>query len=223
MKINQILDQLKALSDKSTLTYNTKHGVGENQFGVKLGDIRKIAKDIKSDHQLAMELWKTENFDARMLATLILKPKELTATELDALVRSVKYARVSDWLNSYVVKIHPDNETLRQQWMTDNDPMALRSGWYLTTLRVENNPEMVDVPSLLNRIENEMGVASPDAQWTMNFCLAAIGINHPNYRKRAIEIGEKLGVYRDYPVSKGCVSPFAPVWINEMVKRQQAT
>ncbi|PLW90773.1 MAG: DNA alkylation repair protein, partial [Mucilaginibacter sp.] len=30
----------------------------------------------------------------------------------------------------------------------------------------------------------------------------------------------RLGIYRDYPVSKGCVSPFAPIWINEMVKRQ---
>jgi 3-methyladenine DNA glycosylase AlkD len=68
MTLNQIPDQLKALSDKSTLTYNTKHSVGENQFGVKLDDIRKIAKEIKSDHPLALELWKTENFDARMLA-----------------------------------------------------------------------------------------------------------------------------------------------------------
>ena len=34
------------------------------------------------------------------------------------------------------------------------------------------------------------------------------------------QIGEKLGIYRDYPVSKGCTSPFAPIWINEMVRRQ---
>ncbi len=38
--------------------------------------------------------------------------------------------------------------------------------------------------------------------------------------KRALAIGEKLGVYRDYPCSKGCTSPFAPTWINEMVKRK---
>ena len=37
---------------------------------------------------------------------------------------------------------------------------------------------------------------------------------------RALAIGEKLGIYRDYPVSKGCTSPFAPIWINEMVRRQ---
>jgi hypothetical protein len=37
---------------------------------------------------------------------------------------------------------------------------------------------------------------------------------------RALAIGEALGIYRDYPVSKGCTSPFGPIWINEMVKRQ---
>ena len=54
----------------------------------------------------------------------------------------------------------------------------------------------------------------------MNYALAETGINHPEYRERAIAIGEKLGVYRDYPTSKGCTSPFAPIWINEMVSRQ---
>jgi 3-methyladenine DNA glycosylase AlkD len=76
------------------------------------------------------------------------------------------------------------------------------------------------VPALLDRIESEMGNADPAAQWTMNACLSGIGIHFPKLRKRALAIGEKLGVYRDYPVSKGCTSPFAPIWINEMVRRQ---
>jgi hypothetical protein len=54
----------------------------------------------------------------------------------------------------------------------------------------------------------------------MNNTLAAIGIHHVKYRKRAIAIGEKIGLYKDWPVSKGCTSPFAPAWIDEMVKRQ---
>lgn len=54
----------------------------------------------------------------------------------------------------------------------------------------------------------------------MNVALAQIGIRHPKRRRRAVAIGEKLGVYRDYPVSKGCTSPFAPIWISEMVRRK---
>jgi hypothetical protein len=54
----------------------------------------------------------------------------------------------------------------------------------------------------------------------MNAALAQIGICFPHYRERALAIGEKLGLYRNYPVSRGCTSPFAPIWIQEMVKRQ---
>jgi len=37
---------------------------------------------------------------------------------------------------------------------------------------------------------------------------------------RALAIGETLGIDRDYPVSRGCTSPFAPIWINAMLSRQ---
>jgi 3-methyladenine DNA glycosylase AlkD len=104
--------------------------------------------------------------------------------------------------------------------MAAEDPMAARAGWSLTAERVAKAPEGLDLPRLLDRIESEMGTACSEAQWTMNYCLAEIGINFPKHRKRALAIGEKLGVYRDSPTSKGCTSPFAPIWINELVKRQ---
>ena len=104
--------------------------------------------------------------------------------------------------------------------MEEDDRWAARAGWNLTSERIAKNPDGLDLPALLDRIESEMGNAAPEVQWTMNFCLAGIGIHFPKHRKRAIAIGEKLGIYRDYPVSKGCTSPFAPIWINEMVRRQ---
>lgn len=220
MTLKETLEQLESISDEKTRSYNLKNGIGNNQYGVKLGDIRKLAKKIKTNHDLALELWETENFDAQMLAILIIKPKDLTADELDEMVRSVEYDRVADWLNAYVVKLHPDNEILRQKWMHDKNPMSARAGWNLTSQRIVKNPEMVEIPALLERIENEMASSAPEAQWTMNFTLAEIGINHPEYRQKAIDIGEKLGVYRNYPVSKGCTSPFAPIWIKEIVSRQ---
>ena len=104
--------------------------------------------------------------------------------------------------------------------MESDYPWAARAGWSLTAGRVTRNPEGIDVPGLLDRIESEMPIAPAPVQWTMNTTLAQIGINFPELRARALAIGEKLGIYRDYPVSKGCTSPFAPIWINEMVNRQ---
>ena len=220
MTLNEALKQLKALGNETTRAHNTKYGAGDNQFGVKLGDIRTLAKKIKTNHELAMSLWETGNVDAQLLATLLIKPKNLSAKEMDRMVRSVTFVQVADWLNSYVVKQHPDKETLRQEWMTSADRWAARAGWNLTAERVSKNSEGLDLPALLDRLESEMAGAAPEVQWTMNSTLATIGIHHPKLRKRAIAIGEKLGIYRDYPVSKGCTSPFAPIWINFMVNRQ---
>jgi 3-methyladenine DNA glycosylase AlkD len=199
---------------------NARRGAGDNQFGLKMGDIRNIARAIKSDHDLGLRLWQTGNLDAQLLAVLILRPRLLSEDELEQMVASVDYAQLADWLNSYVVKQHPAKEALRQRWMHSDHPWLARAGWSLTTERVNKDPDGLDLSALLDRIENEMGSAPEPTQWTMNFCLGSIGIAFAEHRQRALEIGERLGVYRNYPCSKGCTSPFVPIWINEMVSRQ---
>lgn len=220
MTLSEAMAQLEKLGNEKVRKHNTKYGATGKQFGVMHGNIRKVATKIKTDHELALALWKTKNLDAQLLAVLLMKPKELTARELDRLVRSVTFSHVADWLHSYVIKDHPDQESLRKKWMSADDPWAARAGWNLTSGRIAKSPEGLDVPGLLDRIESEMADVAPEVQWTMNFCLAGIGIHFPKLRKRAMAIGEALGIYRDYPVSKGCTSPFAPIWIKEMVRRQ---
>lgn len=218
--------KLEALGNESVRKMNAKNGSGDNQFGVKMGDIRLIAKEIKANPALAKKLWETGNWDARLLATLLMKPKLLTAEELDEMVASVPYiesgmiSQLGDWLTSYVVKLHPQKEELRQKWMESKDTMRARAGWSLTSERIAKDPEGLDIPGLLERIEREMGNENTMVQWTMNYALAEIGINFPQHRERALAIGEKIGAFRDYPTSKGCTSPFAPIWIDEMVRRQ---
>jgi 3-methyladenine DNA glycosylase AlkD len=223
--LKDALRQLESLGSDNMRAYNAKSsvfgdGAGDNQFGVQLGDIRAVAKKIKTDHALALALWDTGNVDAQFLATLLIEPKKLSAKEMDRLVRSIAYVRVADWLISYVLANFPDKETLREGWMDDADRWAARAGWQLTASRVAKSPDGLDLPALLDRIESEMADARPEVQWTMNNTLANIGINKPKLRNRAIAIGEKLGIFRDYPVSKGCTSPFAPIWINYMVSKQ---
>jgi 3-methyladenine DNA glycosylase AlkD len=220
MTVKEILAQLKSLGDDARRAHNTKAGAPDNQFGVKLGDIRTIAKKIKTDHELALKLWDTGNVEAQLLGTLIIKPTSLSADELDKLTRSTTCAQVAEWLNSYVVAQHPEKEALRQKWMKAKDRWAARAGWHLTASRVNKDQGGLDLPALLERIEKELPKALPEVQWTMNNTLAAIGIHDPKLRKRAVAIGEKIGLYRDWPVSKGCTPPYVPVWVEFMVKRQ---
>jgi 3-methyladenine DNA glycosylase AlkD len=220
MAVKEILAQLKSLGDEARRAHNAKAGAPANQFGVKLGDIRAIAKTIKTDHELALELWDTGNVEAQLLATLIIKPRLLSADALDTMTRSTTCAQVADWLNAYVVAQHPDHESLREKWMKAKDRWAARAGWNLTARRVSRDAGGLDLSALLDRIETEMPKAGPEVQWTMNNTLAAIGIGHAAHRRRAIAIGEKIGLYRDWPVSKGCTPPYVPVWVEEMVKRK---
>ena len=223
-----ILTELEALGDEKRRKYNAKVGPDgipgaplDKQFGVKTGDIRKLAKKIKTDHELALKLWKTDNIDAQLLAILIMQPKEVSAQELDTLVREARFGWVADWLQSYIIKEQPpaEKEALREKWMkkTEKDSWAARAGWHLTASMINKGEGDVDVTALLDRIEKEMPKAAPETKWTMNNTLVAIGVKHANHRKRAIAIGEKIGLYKDWPKSKGCTIPYVPVWVDAIV------
>ena len=218
MTVKSTLTKLKKLGDDAVRRRNEKNGASE-QFGVPLGEIRKVAKEIKKDHDLGLQLWETGNADAQLLGILLMNPKKLSTDELDEMVRTVNFNQVADWLNAYIVKKHPERESMREEWLADSDPWAARAGWSLTWNRIPKESDGLDLGDLLDRLDSEMGEAAPEAQWTMNFALIDIGVHHKKHRKRAIQIGKTHGLYDDYPVSKGCVSPFAPIAIEEMARR----
>src|SRR5262245_61359952 len=97
--------------------HNTKNGAGENQFGVRLGDLRVLAKKIKTNHELAMALWKTGNIDAQLLATLLITPNNLSVDEMDRMVRASPFCQWRTGSTPNVVKQHTDKESLRQGWI----------------------------------------------------------------------------------------------------------
>jgi 3-methyladenine DNA glycosylase AlkD len=231
MTVKDALAKLESLGDEGRREYNLKpapHGIPAGklkQFGCAMGDLRTLAAKIKTNHALALELWKTGNIDAQLLAILIMQPKQLSAKELDKMVREARFTTVADWLNAYIVKQQPDaeKEALREKWMKDKDGWTARAGWNLTASKINKggkDADGLDLEALLDRIEKEMPKAPPETQWTMNNTLMAIGIHHAPLRKRAIAIGEKIGLYKDWPMSKGCIIPYVPVCVPEMVKRQ---
>ncbi|WP_280303314.1 DNA alkylation repair protein [Nocardia neocaledoniensis] len=214
-----LLAELAALDNPKIRAVNDKHG---DDHGVNLTELRAIAKRLKTRHDLARELWATGDTAARLLALLICRPKSFDRAELDTMLREARTPKVHDWLVNYVVKKHPAAEDLRQSWLADPDPAVASAGWALTSDRVVKQPDGLDLAGLLDVIEAEMADAPDRLQWAMNTCLAQIGIEHPAYRARAVDIGERLNVLADYPTPPNCTSPFAPVWIAEMVRRQQA-
>lgn len=211
--------ELAALEDDKIRAVNLKHG---DDHAVNLTKLRAIAKRLKTRPELARRLWETGATTHRLLALLICRPKQFDRDELDRMLRESRTPKVHDWLISYVVKKNPHAEKLRLTWFTDPDPDVASAGWELTGDRIVKKPEGLDLTGLLDTIETEMADAPKRLQWAMNTCLAQIGIEHPRHRARALDIGERLGVLRDYPTSPGCTSPYAPTWIDAMVKRREA-
>lgn len=215
--VDEVMVELAALEDPKARAVNERHG---DDHGVNLGKLRAIAKRLKTQQELARQLWGTGDTAARLLALLVCRPKAFERHELDVMLREARTPKVHDWLVNYVVKKNPHAEELRLAWSADPDPVVASAGWALTTERVAKKPEGLDLGALLDLIEAQMKDAPDRLQWAMNSCLAQIGIDHPEHRARAIDIGERLEVLKDYPTPPNCTSPFAPVWINEMVRRQ---
>ena len=215
--VADVMAELATLEDPKAREVNEKHG---DDHGVNLGKLRALAKRLKTQQELACRLWETGDTAARLLAILICRPKAFDRDELDVMLRQARTPKVHDWLVSYVVKKNPHAEELRVAWSADPDPVIASAGWALTTERVAKKPEGLDLAGLLDVIEAQMKDAPDRLQWAMNHCLAQIGIEHAEHRARAIAIGERLEVLKDYPTPPNCTSPFAPIWITEMVRRR---
>ncbi|WP_199753833.1 DNA alkylation repair protein [Amycolatopsis sp. WAC 01375] len=218
MTTAEVMAELAALDDPRARQVNEKHG---DDHGVNLGKLRALAKRLKTQQELAVELWETDDTAAKLLALLICRPKVFERADLDRMVREARTPKVHDWLVNYVVKKNPHAEELRLAWSADPDPVVASAGWALTTERVAKKPEGLDLIRLLDVIEAELKTVPDRLQWAMNHCLAQIGIDHAEHRARAIAIGERLEVLKDYPTPPNCTSPFAPVWIAEIVRRQE--
>jgi 3-methyladenine DNA glycosylase AlkD len=217
--VAELMAELAALENPKMRAVNEKHG---DDHGVNLSKLRAIAKRLTTQQDLARVLWATDDTAARLLALLICRPKEFERDEPDAMLRQSRAPKVHDWLVSYVVKKSAYAEELRTAWTADPDAAVASAGWALTSERVAKKPEGLDLPGLLDTIEAQMRNAPDRRQWAMNTCLAQIGIQHTGHRARAIDIDERLSVLKDYPTPPNCTSPFAPIWINEIVRRQCA-
>ena len=119
--VPELLAELAALDDPRMREVNERHG---DDHGVNLSKLRAIAKRLKTQHELALELWATDDTAARLLALLICRPKSFSRDELDRMLREARARKVHDWLVSYVVKKHPAADALRLAWLGDADAVV---------------------------------------------------------------------------------------------------
>lgn len=195
----------------------------------KFGDIKKCAKTIKKDHELAMQLWATELFFARMLAVLILDKKFLDQAFIEQLASDISIHEpdqknhLSEWLMANQLMKSKKTVTLLQSWQHHTSPTLRRLFWYhQARLRWTGQVPPENSAELMAFIEQNLIAEVPEVQWTMNFCAAQIGIHQSSYRQRCIELGEKAGLYKVDKVPKNCTPSYLPDFIRiEVAKREK--
>lgn len=186
----------------------------------KLGDLRKIAKDIKKNHELAMELWSAERFLARQLAILIMDNKLLSQDLLDKLDKDMQThplnerTQLMDWLMANQLMKDKKTTALIQSWENSHSALQRRTYWYYQgRLRWTGQTPPDNTPDLLATIETRIAKEEPEVQWAMNFTAGWIGVYDKKYRDRCVTIGEKTGLYKGQMVSKGCTPNYLPEFI----------
>ena len=87
MDLDAVMAELRALEDPKVRAVNVRHG---DDHGVNLTRLRAVAKRLRTQHELAGELWATGDTAARLLALLICRPKAYGREELDAMLREAR-------------------------------------------------------------------------------------------------------------------------------------
>lgn len=196
--------------------------------GTKLGDIKKLAKDIKTDHELAGALWSTGKHHPRLLATLIFDKKRLDQDAIDQLAADLQAHdeternQLTDWLLANQLSKSAPLLRLMQTWERHPSPVLRRLFWYhQARLRWVGQTPPGNSEALMASLEADMAQAEPDVQWAMNYCAGQIGIHESEYRARCVKLGETTGLYKDEPVARNCTPSYLPEFIRiEVAKRQ---
>ena len=82
MTVEEVINEIKSMGNERTKATLMKHGAKEPFYGVKTGDLKKIQKKIKKDHQLSLDLYDTGISDAMYLAGLIADKDQITPAHL---------------------------------------------------------------------------------------------------------------------------------------------
>lgn len=222
-EINTILSQLEEASHAGTLKRYEKIGETKPYYGVPMGAISGIAKAYKNRLDLFAPLWQTGVLEAQYLAIQIAKtkPDQLTSTALETCLNEQVSVNVLDKLASIILSKRKDSKNWEEDLLIQDQAIFQRLGWFLHAKYFAGKTATdQEIEQTLTYINEHLQTADPLIQWTMNQCLVEIAVTYPDYLEKGRAIGQKLAVYADMKVPKGCTSAYAPDWIEALLRKK---
>lgn len=209
------------LTDSATLLEELRSG------DLSMGALKKKAKAIKRDHDLALKLWATGEFMPRLFATLIFDKALLDERALDGLFDDLashdadERSRISEWLLANQLMKSKKTIAVLESWQHAASPTQRRLFWYhQARLRWTGQSSPPNTAELLDALERDLANEAPETQWAMNFTAGWIGVHQPEHRDRCVALGERVGLYRGKVVSRGCTPDYLPEFIRIEVDKR---
>lgn len=221
----EIMQELEGYGNESTKKNFLKHGAKEPFFGVKVGDLKKIVKKVKKNHQLALELYETGNSDAMYLAGLIADEKQMTKADLNKWVQAAYWYMLSEYTVAWVAAESDFGYEVGLEWIESKDEKVAAAGWAtlacLTALTKDEDLDISAYSKLLERAAEEVHLQANRVSFTMNGFVIAVGSNIACLTQKAKTLATQIGKVKVNMGETSCKVPVAEVYIQKVIDKNR--
>lgn len=222
MTKEEVMEYLKEKGNAQTKNIYLNHGAKEPLYGVKSGDLRELAKKIKTDHELAIELYKTGNSDAMYFAGFIEDPKKVTLQQMDEWVEAAYWNMISESCVATVAAKTPFAFELAKKWVDSDDEQTVCAGYAIYNYQLsrldDSLIDMDEIKALLDRVEDRIHSEGVEIQNAMNNFLVLTGIYVKPLHEYAVKIAEKVGKIKPRIAENNCNVQTASEYLEKYAK-----
>ena len=222
MTTQQIMTELEKKGSASIKKIFLNHGVKEPLFGVKIGDLKVIQKKVKKDHQLAMELFATGNYDAMYLAGLIADESKMSKKDIQQWAEKATSIATCDYTVSWVAAESAYGWELGMKWIDSPKETIASAGWNtlscVIAMKADEELDIALIRKLLQRVQKEIHTAQNHVRYSMNGFVIHVGGYIKELTKEAMTIAQKIGPVTVDMDRTACVVPSA----NDYIKKMEA-
>lgn len=131
-RVSRILDELRAMGSEDNRAGMARYGINvERAFGVTVYELRKVARRIGTDHELAQALWRTGNHEARLLACFVDDPAAVTDEQMESWARDFDSWDVCDQATTSLFDLTAHAWTKAAKWAARDEQWVKRGGFAL--------------------------------------------------------------------------------------------
>jgi hypothetical protein len=195
MTFDEVMIAFDAVQSDSIRTVLNRRSPSAKVYGVRFGDIDKIAKKIKRDSDLALQLWDTGYMEARELACRIVDPAVLTESQVEKLASEVDYPVTADSYAKVVYKT-PFRAAKLAEWTKSDRDFVRRIGFCLlfdSAADPKNDISDKALIGYLGRIKDEIHASPNWSREMMNMVPISIGLRNANLFPIALETAKAYG------------------------------